>query len=72
MNDDFIDFEPAERAITATDADIRYIGDRAFYHRGGDYIQVPPKNKFPKANEFYSTCLHELGPLERETDRMER
>ena len=36
-------------------------GDRAFYHRGGDYIQVPPKGKFPKENEFYSTCLHELA-----------
>ena len=61
VNLDFVDFEPAERAIVATEADIRYTGDRAYYHRGGDYIQVPPKNKFPKENEFYSTCLHELA-----------
>ena len=30
-------------------------------HRGGDYIQVPLKTKFPLENEFYSTCLHELS-----------
>ncbi len=61
VNTGFVDFEPAERAIRATEADIRYTGDRAFYHRGADYIQVPPKGKFPKENEFYSTCLHELA-----------
>ena len=36
------------RSIKATEADIRYRGDRAFYNRGGDYIQMPPKHKFPK------------------------
>ena len=29
---DFMDFEPAEMAIAATDADIRHGGDQAFYH----------------------------------------
>ena len=61
VNLDFIDYEPAELAIKATEADIRYAGDRAFYHKGGDYLQVPPKCKFPKENEFYAVCLHELG-----------
>jgi antirestriction protein ArdC len=61
LNTDFIDFEPAEQAITATEADIKYQGDRAFYHRGGDYIQVPPKNRFHNETEFYSACLHELA-----------
>jgi antirestriction protein ArdC len=61
VNLDFVDFEPAELAIKATEADIRYTGDRAFYHKGGDYIQMPPKGKFPKESEFYAVCLHELS-----------
>ena len=61
VNLDFVDFEPAELAIRATQADIRFTGDRAFYHRSGDYIQVPPKGKFPKESEFYAVCLHEIG-----------
>jgi antirestriction protein ArdC len=69
VNADFIDFEPAEVAIAATEADIRYTGDRAFYHKGGDYIQVPPKGKFPKESEFYAVCLHELAHWsEKRTD----
>ena len=61
QNTNFINFEPAEQAIKATEADIRYIGERAFYHRTGDYIQMPPKNKFPKESDFYATNFHELG-----------
>jgi len=61
MNVGFIDFDPAERVIVATEADIRYQESRAFYDRRGDYIQVPPKTKFPKENEFYATCFHELA-----------
>ena len=61
VNTEFIDFKPAELAIAATEADIRYTGDRAYYHRGGDYLQVPPKGKFPKETDFYSTCFHELA-----------
>jgi antirestriction protein ArdC len=69
LNDEFVDFEPAERAIAATEADIRYIGDRAFYNKGGDYIQVPPKNRYFRPSEFYSTCFHELAHWsEKRTD----
>ena len=60
-NTAFIDFQPAEQAIAATEAVIKYQGDRAFYHRGGDYIQMPPKNKFPKESDFYATSFHELA-----------
>ena len=61
LNTEFVDFEPAERAIASTEADIRYIGDRAFYRRDTDHIQVPPKNRYAQPNEFYSTCFHELA-----------
>jgi antirestriction protein ArdC len=61
LNNQFIDFDPAERAITATEAEIRHKGDRAFYHRSGDYIQMPPKTKFPNEADFYATAFHELA-----------
>jgi antirestriction protein ArdC len=61
LNTSFIDFDPAERAIAATEADIRFAGDRAFYRRDHDYIQMPPKTKFPNEADFYATAFHELG-----------
>jgi len=61
----FVDFEPAERAIEATGADIRHGGDRAFYHRpvegDGDYIRLPHKGQFEAEKEYYGTALHELA-----------
>ena len=60
-----VDYQPAEDAIAATGASIRYGGGKAFYSPSGDYIQVPPKATFESLDEFYSTCFHELLPLER-------
>jgi antirestriction protein ArdC len=53
--------EQAERLITATDADFRNGGGEAFYHRGGDYIRVPPQPAFFDQINYYRTCFHELG-----------
>ena len=39
--DPIVTYEEADRVIAATGADIRYGGNRAFYNRQGDYIQVP-------------------------------
>jgi antirestriction protein ArdC len=49
----------ADRAIEATGADIRYGGNRAYYDRKGDYIQVPLREQFT-AGEYYETIFHEL------------
>lgn len=62
----FIDYEPAEDAIMATGADIRFGGDQAFYRRpvpngDGDYIQLPPKSHFQQRQEYYAVALHELA-----------
>jgi antirestriction protein ArdC len=54
-----IPFEEADRAIAATGADIRYGGDRAFYNRTADFIQIPPRETFALP-EFYETVFHEL------------
>jgi len=66
VNNDFIDFAPAEQAIAAIGADIRLGGERAYYRRptqngDGDYICCPEKHRFPEEKEFYAALLHELG-----------
>ena len=61
VNPDFSDFEPAEEAITATGADIRLGGGQASYHRLGDYICCPEKQRFPQEKEYYAALLHELA-----------
>ena len=55
------DFEPAEKLIAATEADLRYGGERAFYSPKDDFIQVPHKHRFTPVGSFYETCLHELS-----------
>lgn len=52
-------FDDAERIIEATNADIRFGGDRAFYSPDGDFIQMPPRMKFVLP-EYYETLCHEL------------
>lgn len=54
-----IPFGEADRAIAATGADIRFGGDRAYYRRSEDFIQIPPRETFALP-EFYETVLHEL------------
>lgn len=54
------DYEPAERLIAATGADIRFGGNRACYSVGGDFICLPPKSSFV-GGAFYTTVLHELA-----------
>jgi antirestriction protein ArdC len=55
-----------EGFLEATRADIRYGGDRAYYHIPGDYIAMPYPEQFvatetSSATEcFYSVKLHEL------------
>ena len=51
----------AEALITATGADFRIGGARAFYDVAGDYVQVPPQSAFAYPLDFYRTALHELS-----------
>jgi antirestriction protein ArdC len=50
----------ADRVLEASGADIRYGGDRAFYHIATDRIQLPPQAAFADLASHYSTALHEL------------
>ncbi len=55
-----INHEAAEQVLTATQADIRFGGGRAFYSPSGDFIQMPPKQAFQQAQEYYGVLSHEL------------
>jgi antirestriction protein ArdC len=68
----FVDYQPAEDVIAATDADIRHGGGKAVYRIGEDYIQLPPKEAFSQAHEYYGTALHELTHWSGHESRLAR
>ena len=54
-------YEQAEEVIAATGADIRQgHSDRAFYCPSGDFIQLPHRRQFERAEAYYQTAGHEL------------
>ena len=53
--------EKAERILRESGAEIRHVGNEAFYNLTGDYIQVPERGQFKSQADYYSTTLHELG-----------
>jgi antirestriction protein ArdC len=62
----------AENLISATGADFRIGGPRAFYSPSGDFVQVPPQPAFAHQIDFYRTALHELGHWTGHTSRLAR
>lgn len=66
------DFAPAEELITATGADIRHGGERAFYSIDGDYIQLPARECFGTAGAYYETALHELSHWSEPRQQLDR
>ena len=65
-----IDYQPAEDAIAATGANIRFGGGKAFYSPSGDYIQVPDKKTFESLDECYATTFHELCHWSEHSSRL--
>jgi antirestriction protein ArdC len=62
----------AEAFFTATKADIRYRGDRAFYSNDGDYIQMPVIEAFRDVESFYATLAHESTHWTKHPTRLDR
>ena len=52
--------EAGERIMTNSGAVIRYGGDRAYYRRETDHVQLPNRECFTDAPGFYGTAIHEL------------
>ena len=65
-----VDWARADNAIAATNADIHYGGNQAYYarpiggtwphHLGGDYIVVPCRQQYEDVRDFYESQFHEL------------
>ncbi|HEX3147014.1 MAG TPA: zincin-like metallopeptidase domain-containing protein [Gemmataceae bacterium] len=51
--------EQAESFFTATGADTRHGGNKAFYSPSSDYIQLPPYDSFENREAYYATRAHE-------------
>lgn len=62
----------AEAFFTATKADVRYRGDRAYYSIDNDYIQMPVIEAFRDAESFYATLAHETAHWTRHPSRLDR
>jgi antirestriction protein ArdC len=58
--------DQAEAFTAATGADVRHGGDRAYYRRSEDYVQMPERERFAGSatstptETYYATLLHEL------------
>jgi antirestriction protein ArdC len=51
----------AEALISATGAEFRVRGERAFYSPTGDFVQVPPPAAYFEPINWHRTAFHELG-----------
>ena len=51
----------ADEFLTATQADIREGHGQAYYIPSQDWIALPSFGSFRNADNFYSTCFHEMG-----------
>jgi len=65
-------FPAAQALIAATGAVIREGGGEAYYHRGEDFIRLPPRASFLSAADYFCTALHELGHWTAHPSRLNR
>ena len=65
--------ERAEEILQASGAEIiSNAHDRAFYRPATDSIHLPEKKRFPSADNYYATALHELGHWTGHPSRLDR
>ncbi len=62
----------AEAFFSATKADVRQGGDRAYYALLGDYVRMPPFVAFRDGVSYYATLAHELTHWTRHPSRLAR
>ena len=62
----------AENYISATQAEIRHGGNRAFYSPSEDFIQSPNYDDFDDAVSYYGTMAHELAHWTGHNTRLDR
>lgn len=70
---EFKPIEAAEKILENSHAEINHIaGNKAFYAPSSDSIQLPLKEQFSSAMDYYSTALHELGHWTGHESRLNR
>ncbi|PJE26427.1 Antirestriction protein ArdC [Pseudooceanicola antarcticus] len=62
----------AEGFFTATGADIRHGGNRAFYSSASDHVQMPHFEMFRAPEAYYATLAHEVTHWTKHRKRLER
>jgi antirestriction protein ArdC len=62
----------AEAFLSATGADVRHSGTRAYYSISGDYVQLPPFETFRDPESYYATRGHETVHWTRHPSRLAR
>ena len=68
----------AEAFTAATGADVRHGGDRAYYRRSTDHVQMPDRERFTGSETstpteaYYATLLHELTHWTGHESRLDR
>ena len=70
--------DQAEAFTAATGADVRHGGDRAYYRRSSDHVQMPDRERFTGSETstpteaYYATLLHELTHWTGHESRLDR
>jgi antirestriction protein ArdC len=64
--------EAGESILKDSGADIRHGGDRAYYSRKTDHVQLPDKQDFVDAPAYYGTACHELAHWSGHPSRLNR
>jgi antirestriction protein ArdC len=64
--------EACEEFIAQQNALIKFGGNRAFYTRDMDYIQVPDRAQFKSSEDYYATLLHEITHWTGHASRLNR
>lgn len=63
----------AEHILKSSGAEIAHDqNNRAFYRISTDSIHLPDKSRFPSADRYYATALHELGHWTGHPSRLDR
>jgi antirestriction protein ArdC len=70
--DPAVRIDHAEQFFTATGADIRHGGNRAYYAIHADNVQMPPFVAFKDAESYYATLAHETTHWTRHPSRLFR
>jgi antirestriction protein ArdC len=74
IRQNFQPIDACERVVNGMQKrpDIRFEELRAYYHPGGDFVNMPKKETFDKEEFFYAVLFHELGHSTGHEKRLHR